>query len=233
MNRRWTLLLAFTAGTLSMGSVAGAQESAPRLRDIARSLELTAAGSGRWLDALGVTGSGKPAERLIALTIAGRVIATRDGGESAVSLGLELDLQLLTPGSAIVIVHNHPGNAGLSANDLGHLAKPGVAAVVAVGRDGSIYMAARGRRYDPIAFELRQYDPLRVELKKRLREECGARALTIEAADAHFSHVASLALVKASVIVYEAVLAGGTRESFDVARVPLGRVARGAGARVR
>ena len=228
---RFTAVMA--AGILSIGSAVSGQETTPRLRDIAKRLELTAAGSGRWLDALGVTGSPKPAERLIALTSTGRVIATRDGDESSVSLGLELDLQLLTPGSALVLVHNHPGNAGLSANDLGHLAKPGVAAVVAVARDGSIYMAARGRRYDAIAFELRQYDPLRVELRKRLRVECGARALTTETADAHFSHVAALALVKASVIAYEAVLVGDSRQSFDLARVTLVRAAQSAAARVK
>jgi hypothetical protein len=233
MNPRRRLSAAVAAGILSIVSMADAQPPAPGLRDIANRLGLTAAGSGRWLDALGVTGNTKAAERLIALTSTGRVIATRDGGESSVSFGLELDLQLLTPGSAIVLVHNHPGNAGLSANDLGHLAKPGVAAVVAVGRDGSIYMAARGRRYDPIAFERRQYEPLRVELKKRLRDECGARALTTETADAHFSHVAALALAKAGTIEYQAVLVGDTRASFDAGRITLSRVASGAAARVR
>ena len=233
MNSGWRLLAAIAAGILSIGAVVNAQSPAPDLRDIADRLELTAAGSRRWLDALGVTGNAKTAERLIALASDGRVIAARDGGESSVSLGLELDVQLLTPGSAVVLVHNHPGNAGLSANDLSHLAKPGVAAVAAIGRDGSIYMAARGRRFDAIAFELRQYEPLRAELKKRLREECGARALTIQDADAHFSHVAALALARAGVIVYQAVLVGGTRMSFDTDRVTLGRVAQSAAAQVK
>ena len=233
MNARRRLAAGMTAGILSIGSAVGAQAPASGLRDIAERLELTAAGSGRWLEALGVTGSTKAAERLIALTSAGRVIATRDGGESLVSLGLELDLALLPPGSAIVLVHNHPGNAGLSANDLSQLAKPGVAAVVAVGRDGSIYMAARGHRYDPDAFERRQYDPLRAELRKRLREECAARALTAEAAGAHFSHVAAMALGKAGAIVYESVLTGETQATFEAGRLALSRVAGGAAARVQ
>lgn len=233
MNPRWRFSAAIGAGILSLGSVVSAQQPAADLREIANRLGLTEAGSGRWLDSLGVTGNTNAAERLIALTSTGRVIATRDGGESSVSLGLELDLQLLTPGSAIVLVHNHPGNAGLSANDLGHLAKPGVAVVVALGRDGSIYMASRGRRYDPIAFERLQYGPLRVELRKRLWEERGARALTTEVADAHFSHVAALALAKAGIVVYQAVLLGETRASFDAARVTLGRVASGAAAHVQ
>jgi hypothetical protein len=233
MNPGLRLSAAIAAGILSIGSAVSAQAPAPGLHTLAERLDLTAAGSGRWLDALGVTGATKSAERLIALTSTGQVVATRDGGESLVSLGLELDLALLTPGSGIVLVHNHPGNAGLSANDLSQLAKPGVAAVVAVGRDGSIYMAARGHRYDADAFERRQYDPLRVELRKRLREEVGARALTTEAAGAHFSHVAAMALGKAGAIVYESILTGGTQESFEAARLALGRVAGGAAARFR
>ena len=63
-------------------------------------------------------------------------------------------------------------------------------------------------------------------------EECGARVLTTEVADAHFSHVAALALAKAQIIVYQAVLVGETRASFDAVRVTLGRVASGAAARV-
>ena len=98
-------------------------------------------------------------------------------------------------------------------------------------RDGSIYMAARARRYDPIAFELRQYDPLRGQLRRRLREECGARALTTEIPDAHFSHIAALALAKAGVIEYKAVLIGGTQASFDAGRVTLTRIAGTAAAR--
>ena len=169
----------------------------------------------------------------MALTSMGRLVATREGSESAVFLGPDLDRELLTPGNAIVLVHNHPGNAGLSTNDLGQLTKPGVAAIVAVGHDGSIYMAARGHRYDLAAFEERQSDPLKVEVRKRLRVECGARAVTTEVADAHFSHVVALALAKAGVIVYEAILAGATRTSYDAARITLGRVAAGASARVR
>ena len=91
-------------------------------------------------------------------------------------------------------------------------------------------MAARGRRYDPSTFEQRQYAPLQAEVRRRLRAECGARALTTDVADAHASHVTALALAKVGVIVYEATLAGRTRVSFEAGRVTLGRVAAGAAA---
>src|SRR6188768_2082070 len=106
MNPGLRLSAAIAAGILSIGSAVSAQAPAPGLRTLAERLDLTAAGSGRWLDALGVTGATKSAERLIALTSTGQVVATRDGGESLVSLGLELDLALLTPGSGNVLVHN-------------------------------------------------------------------------------------------------------------------------------
>lgn len=230
MHPRSRLSAAIAVGMLSIGSAVNAQTPARELRAVARQLELTAAGSRRWLEALGVTGNAQTAERLMAFTSTGRLLATRDGGESSVALGPELDRELLTPSSAIVLVHNHPGNAGLSADDLVQLTKPGVAAIAAVGHDGSIYLAARGLRYDPNAFERRQYNPLQAEVRKRLRAECGARALTTDVADAHFSHVAALALAKTGVIVYEAMLAGGTRASFEAGRVTLGRVAAGAAA---
>ena len=214
-------------------SAVNAQTPTRALRDVAEQLELTAAGAGRWLHVFGVTGNTQALERLVALTSTGRVLAMRDGSEASVAVGPELDRELLTAGSAIVLVHNHPGNAGLSASDLGQLTKPGVTAIAAVGHDGSIYLAARGRRYDPDTFERRQYTSVQVEVSKRLRVECGARALATDVADAHVSHVTALALAKAGVIVYEATLAGGTRASFEAGRVALGRVAAGAAARVQ
>ena len=69
MNPGRSLAAALTAAILLTGSAAAAQPLAPDLRAIAQRLELTAAGSGRWLEALGVTGSTTPAERLIALTL--------------------------------------------------------------------------------------------------------------------------------------------------------------------
>ena len=59
MDRKWRLSASRAAGILSMGSAVSAQPPAPELHDLAERLELTAAGSGRWLDTLGVTGNMK------------------------------------------------------------------------------------------------------------------------------------------------------------------------------
>ena len=56
---------------------------------------------------------------------------------------------------AVVLVHNHPANAGLSAADTQQLAKPGVAAIVAVGHDGSVFIASAGPRLNRDFFEMR------------------------------------------------------------------------------
>ena len=45
-----------------------------------------------------------------------------------------VDTLLLQPGARITIVHTHPDSVGLSVLDLLQLAKPGVAAIVAIRR---------------------------------------------------------------------------------------------------
>jgi hypothetical protein len=198
------------------------------LQAVAARLKLTASGARRWLDALGVTPGQVAPERLLAVSVTGEVLLTQHGGESSVALGLELDLRLLDGANAIVLVHNHPGSASLSANDLAQLAKPGVAAVVAVGHDGSIYLALRGPRYDVAGFEPRQYEVARREIRRRLLIERSAGAVSLVGADAHFSHLAALALATAGIIEYRAVLATDSRASFELSRVAFGHVAAGA-----
>ena len=221
----WGLLGVLVAGC---PVPAVAQGTGASLQAVAGRLDLTAAGAGQWRNALGVSPGRAAPERLLAVSPAGQVLRTQDGTESSVALGLELDLLLLDDRQTIVLVHNHPGNASLSANDLAQLAKPGVAAVVAIGHDSSLYMAARGPRYDVDGFEPRQYEVARGEIKKRLLTERGAGAVTLAGGDAHFSHLAALALAKAGIIEYRARLATGSRASFELSRVAFGHVAAGA-----
>ena len=182
--------------------VAAVAQGRPDLKAIASRLQLTSAGTVRWLSALGVV-RGQPApERLLAVSAAGEILMTRQGGESSVAFGVALDLRLLDPRAAIVLVHNHPSSAGLSANDLSQLAKPGVSAVVAIGHDGSIYIAVRGPRYRVDDFEAEQYEVARRDVTRRLLIERSAGAVSHVVADAQFSHLAGLALGKAGVIEY-------------------------------
>jgi hypothetical protein len=199
---------------------------APRenLARIVRQFDFTEKGSSRWLSALGVLPGAAGRERLLVMSASGTLVATKGGSEFVVLFGPEIELRLMTPGANHVLVHNHPDNAGLSANDLAQLSKPGVAAVVAVAHDRSLYIAVRGSRYDGELFLDRQYDVVRSEILKWLRIDAGAGMVRPRAGNAHFSHLAALALAKAGVIEYRAVLLASARESFDSARVGFGHV---------
>ena len=113
---------------------------------LAATLDLTEGGVRRWLDRLGVSGDGSPTERLLAVSLTGQLVEERHGGSSLVHIDSELDTTLRQPEMSVVLVHNHPANAGLSAADTQQLAKPGVAAIVAVGHDGSVFIASAGPR---------------------------------------------------------------------------------------
>src|SRR5262249_45818716 len=134
----------------------------------------------------------------------------------------------LTAGSGVTLIHNHPGSAGLSADDLSHLAKPGVATVVAIGHDGSIYMAAAGPAFDRVQFEPMQYAKVRGSVDQQLKAECALLSIRPAVADMHRAHVVSRALAKAGVIEYEFVLASDRRASYDHDAPLLGRASEAA-----
>jgi len=87
-------------------------------------------------------------EQLTVVRPDGAVIAVLNGDAASVVITPEVDAELKRPGSDLLLTHNHPGSLGLSALDLGQLAKRGVRAIEAVGRDGSRYEASAGSRYD-------------------------------------------------------------------------------------
>ena len=148
---------AITVGFVSVVGAAGvtAGVNNDELGVLAARLDLSARGTAAWLQQL--ERNGAATERLLAVTTSGELVMAREGGRTAVAIGVELDLLLRRPGSAIVLIHNHPSNTALSAADIGQLSKPGVAAVVAICRDGSVFMAAAGPRMDGDFLESHQY----------------------------------------------------------------------------
>ena len=197
----------------------GASAQALDLKRLAKDLNLTSAGARQWLGALGVDSTGNSGERLLAVTLDNKIVAKREGTAQHVSVGRDLDLLLLKPSPDIVLIHNHPDNVGFSRDDLIQLEKPGVAAVVALGHDGSVYMASRGPRYDRDLFEPSQYDVARAAALRGAREALASHTLSNEAVNTQLAHVVSLALAHAGVIQYYAVLAPSRRTLFDNARV--------------
>ncbi len=104
-----------------------AQERSMDLPALVARLDLTEGGARRWLEQLGVTSDEASTERLMAVSVTGAPLLEREGGGSSVRIDPELDTLLLRSDMAIVLVHNHPANVGLSGNDLRQLTKPGIA----------------------------------------------------------------------------------------------------------
>jgi hypothetical protein len=226
------------AACVGLATLAGPAEPAyaqrfmPPLNSVAEQLHLTKGGANEWLDRLGVSGNPPAAEHLLAVTFDGQVVAMRDGTAQQVVLGVDLDRRLLTSGAGIVIVHNHPASTGLSANDLQQLEKPGVAAIVAIGHDGSVYLAAAAPGLDRRLFVANQYASARAAVDRSLRNDVAGWKITQANAERHLAHIVALALSKAGVIEYIAALAPDRRASYDEARTVFGIAVAAAAARV-
>jgi hypothetical protein len=170
-------------------------------------------------------------ERLTLLGPDKQVIATIEGGRSRVVIDPAIDGQLLRPGARISLVHNHPNGVGLSLLDLLEVGKPGVAAIVANGADGSRYEAARGARYDADHFEAVQYKTAHDEVvRRRVNERAHDPALPDF--DGQIAHLTSIALHKAGVLQYQSALAGERATQWNRYRPVLGMVTEGVAAAV-
>jgi hypothetical protein len=234
MNQPRLLITGWITLVLASG-VSG--ETAPQhltdLPKLVAALDLTEQGVRRWLDELGVTADQPPTERLLAVKITGERLFDRHGESSSVVVDPELDDARHRPGLAVVLVHNHPTNGGLSVADMGQLAKPGVAAIVAIGHDGSVFIASAGPRFDQDFFEKRQCTLASTDVAKRLRVEWASRGVSVAASDAHFNHLVTLALAKAQMVQYWFNLRGPERASYELGRVAFGHITEGAAARLR
>jgi hypothetical protein len=224
---RWHELLLAAGMTVLSASGAAANAHAGASEDpgsLAKVLDLTGDGVSRWLKRLGVTRDGPHTERLLAVNLTGELLMERQGDSSSVRVDSDLDDLLLRPDMNIVLVHNHPANVGLSLGDMRHLTKPGVAAMVVIGHDGSVYVAAAGPRIDRPRFAERQYSAALAVVRGELRLAWPAGRLSIAAGDAHTSHLVALALAKAGIIRYWFKFRGGSLVSYEDARAIFNRI---------
>ena len=217
-------------GWITIGIANGvAAEAAPKpptdLAKLAETLDLAGKGIWRWLERLGVTRDGSKTERLLAVDLTGRILMERHGDGSSVRVDPELDDQLLRRDIAIVLIHNHPESVGLSLEDLRHLHKPGVAAMIAVGHDGSVFAASAGPRFDLFLFANQHYPVTLAEIRRQLRREWPSGRLSVAASDAHTSHLVTLALARARIIKYWFKLRGDSQLSYDGSRYTFNRIA--------
>lgn len=177
------------------------------------------------MEALGVSagaGAGHGRERLIVLDARGQVVRVVEGLEGRVEFPSDMAGMLARPEARLTLVHNHPASNGLSPYDLVQLEKPGVHAVVAVGHDGSVYVAARGASYDAAIHT--QAASAAQRLQRRQRDPKKRAAF-----DQHFHHVLALALDDAQVIAYRSTLSLKRRNAFDRGAGFLSRVRGAAG----
>jgi hypothetical protein len=188
-----------------------------RLAALIERLGLTQAGAPGWLEKLGVSqGSAVQTERVLIVSLSGETILEVKGREGRVSATDEMNERLYGEGPDVVLVHNHPSGTSLSANDLMQLSKRRTSVVVAIGHDGSVYAAAAGPRYAGAAFGRGQYGPACDEVERRLSfyssgPLAASRRLTVPA---FRSHLVALALQRASVIEYHALLTPATQAKF-------------------
>jgi hypothetical protein len=225
----WTFMATvLTVVVVNMAATQAEVEQPAASPDFSRllaALHLTGAGVAEWRDRLERASAGvisTDGERLIAVTPGGRLIAEREGEGAQVALGATLDARLVQPDGDIVLVHNHPSSTGLSMDDLGQLAKPGVLAVVAIGHDGSVYAAAAGPRFPGDRFRDYVYAPARAAADRELRLNALAGNATV--LRGLLAHVMSIALAQARVIEYQATLGADRQVAYDRNRQPLGRI---------
>lgn len=202
------------------------------LRMVLSTLDLTDGGAAKWLERLQWNGHDGPSERLVAVSLTGELLLEIKGDRSSVHVNADLDRLLIRADDSIILVHNHPANVGLSAADIGQLGKPGVAAIVAIGHDRSVFVAMRGNRARAGFLIDRQYEDVRSETQRRLRTILPDGVRVADAA-AQFSHLVCRALDRAGVIQYWSELRGPTRWSYEAARRAFGQVVEGTAAWVR
>lgn len=234
MRRPGVLAFSWMAMSVAMGTAGGASpERVTDLPKLAAGLDLTGAGVRRWLAQLGVGPDRPPTERLLALSRTGGLLMARDGDRSSVVVDAEMDGLLLQPDADVVLLHNHPANVGLSAADLGQLTKRGVAAIVAIAHDGSVFVAAAGPRLDRAFFEARQHGPAMRAVEMGFRAEGAGGHMPAAMRNAQLPHLISLLLAKAGVIEYWFDLRGSGQYSYASRQLFFSRVLVRAGSRLK
>jgi hypothetical protein len=173
-----------------------------------------------------------PTERLVAIRPTGTILESLDGSNATVVLSRTFDEPLRAPGANIVLVHNHPSSRGLSGADLGQLSKAGVAGIIAVGHDGSLYAASATSSDMADRLETQFYPFAKHEVVRHLRMK--ARALVEPGAlDIHAEHLIALSLENANMIRYWFVLKDSRHQAYARYGVTFSQITVSVGARLK
>jgi hypothetical protein len=221
--------VAAIAAILMSATGRAAQNKQLDLGDLVDRLSLTLAGARTWLDRLGTRiGDGRLVERVLFVDVAGETLLAVDGTEGRVATTPEVNAWL-SRHSDVILVHNHPAGTGLSENDLMHLTKPWLAAVAAIGHDGSVYVAARGARHAGHGFGS-QHQIASTEIERRLNFYFQGPALVSRKTTIRLMlpHLVATALHEASMIEYRASLSASARAVFAPVAGDVDRAVKGA-----
>jgi hypothetical protein len=161
-----------------------------------------------WEAALANGGPPPRHERLLVVMPDGRVRDVVEGERDHVLLPAELSRELAERRLDATLVHNHPLGGSLSGADLVHLGKVGVASVIAVGADGSVYEASAGPAVDQFSGSVHLL--LAHRIRQRLTSEAWREGIDPAALWPHAAHVIAQALHRARFIEYR------TRPSLTV-----------------
>jgi hypothetical protein len=172
-------------------------------------------------------------EHVLAIGPDGVIVRRIEGSRSEVALGGALNETLETPGSNIILVHNHPHSGGLSGDDLEQLAKPGVVGVIAVGHDGSLYAATAAAAYDARRFDTRLYPYANREIRRQLRIEAPTAHVVPELFDNQAAHLIAIALAKGNLIQYWSTLSDSRRRVYARFIVLFGHITGSVGTRLQ
>ena len=211
-ERRWRTSVVMLGALIQVGMggrIAWAQEGSPPAAErgaapAVREADLAALGSAaRWRALIaGDTRKLPRHERLIATGSDGRILLQAEGDERGVAIPPQWMPVLRERGAGLILAHNHPEGQSLSIDDLSQFEKPGVAMLVVVGHDGSLYAAAEGPRYRDASFAA-VYMAAAREVTRQVR----LHKVEADTFLVHRNHLVALTLARAGVIVYRAELA--------------------------
>jgi len=173
-----------------------------------------------WLAALRASGTPDlKLERVLVVDADGQVLDRADGERSTIAFPDRFLRFLRQPTPSVSLVHNHPGNTGLSEPDLYQLGHPGVARVIAVGNEGSLYEARRGSAFDAVTFQQVTYPAAVKALNRTVFQRTLPSVKRDEHIDTHFAHALAISLARAGVLEYRAVLDPQRQAAWNAVRV--------------
>jgi hypothetical protein len=166
-------------------------------------------------------------ERLIVTDAGRRILLQADGSARDVAIPPQWLPLLTEDGAGLILAHNHPKGHSLSLADLLQLENRGVAMMVVVGHDGSLYAAAAGPRYRDASL-----DEVFMAASREVERQVRVQKVGRHAFDVHRNHLVALALARAGVILYRSDLApyrwrmdnGYAEQSDDIVRAAEARV---------